>query len=61
MDAYSEAKSMRLLTMYSRLLDGKSLKKRELAEEFGIAERPAGHGVPAHFLCGGNAGAGAAL
>ena len=39
MDAYSEAKSMRLLTMYSRLLDGKSLKKRELAEEFGIAER----------------------
>ena len=39
MDAYSAAKSMRLLTMYSRLLDGKSLKKRELAEEFGIAER----------------------
>ena len=39
MDAYSEAKSMRLLTMYSRLLDGKILRKRELADEFGIAAR----------------------
>lgn len=39
MDAYTEAKSMRLLCMYSRLLDGKTLRKRELAEEFGIALR----------------------
>ena len=39
MDACSEAKSMRLLTMYSRLLDGKILRKRELADEFGIAAR----------------------
>ena len=39
MDAYTEAKSMRLLSMYSRLLDGKTLRKRELAEEFGIALR----------------------
>lgn len=39
MDSYSEAKSMRLLTMYGRLLDGKILKKRELAEEFGITQR----------------------
>lgn len=39
MDAYTEAKSMRLLTMYSHLLDGKILKKRELADEFGITER----------------------
>ena len=39
MDAYTEAKSMRLLSMYSRLLDGKILRKRELAEEFGIALR----------------------
>jgi len=39
MDAYSEAKSMRLLTMYSRLMDGKILRKRELADEFSIAQR----------------------
>jgi len=38
-DSYSEAKSMRLLTMYSRLLDGKLLKKTELAQEFGITSR----------------------
>lgn len=38
-DSYSEAKSMRLLTMYSRLSDGKLLRKSELAQEFGITNR----------------------
>lgn len=38
-DSYSEAKSMRLLTMYNRLLDGKLLRKSELAQEFGITNR----------------------
>lgn len=39
MDTSAEAKSMRLLAMYVRLLDGKILKKAELAEEFGITQR----------------------
>lgn len=39
MDSYAEAKSMRLLTMYGRLLDGRILRKAELAQEFGITNR----------------------
>lgn len=39
LDVISEAKSMRLLTMYGRLLDGKILRKKELAQEFGITQR----------------------
>ena len=39
MDSYTEAKSMRLLTIYNRLLDGKIVKKLELAQEFGITQR----------------------
>lgn len=30
---------MCLLTTYSRLMDGKILRKRELADEFGITQR----------------------
>ena len=39
MDSYAEAKSMRLLTMYGRLMDGRILRKTELAQEFGITNR----------------------
>jgi len=39
MDSYTEAKSMRLLAIYNRLLDGKIVKKLELAQEFGITQR----------------------
>lgn len=39
MDSSSEQKSMRLLTMYGRLLDGKTIRKKDLAVEFGITER----------------------
>lgn len=39
MDMTAEAKSMRLLTIYTRLLDGQILKKSDLAHEFGIAQR----------------------
>lgn len=39
MDMTAEAKSMRLLTIYTRLLDGQTVKKSELAHEFGITQR----------------------
>lgn len=39
MDSYAEAKSIRLLTMYGRLTDGRILRKAELAQEFGITSR----------------------
>ena len=35
----SEAKSMRLLTIYARLLDGEILNKSKLADEFGVTNR----------------------
>jgi predicted DNA-binding transcriptional regulator YafY len=35
----SGEKALRLLTMYSRLVDGKLLKKEELSIEFGITQR----------------------
>lgn len=38
-NSLAEAKSMRLLTMYGRLMDGKVIKKKELAAEFGITQR----------------------
>lgn len=37
--SWSEDKSQRLLTMYGRLLDGKIIRKKDLAEEFGITQR----------------------
>lgn len=39
MDMWAEAKSMRLLTMYSRLMDGKIIRKKDLAAEFGVTQR----------------------
>lgn len=39
MDILAEAKSMRILTIYARLLDGKILKKSNLADEFGVTTR----------------------
>lgn len=39
MDMTAEAKSMRLLTIYTRLSDGQTVKKSELAQEFGISQR----------------------
>lgn len=36
---FAEAKSIRLLAMYGRLLDGKILRKKELADEFGVTQR----------------------
>ena len=39
MDMTAEAKSMRLLTIYTRLSDGQTVKKSELAREFGITQR----------------------
>ena len=39
MDMTAEAKSMRLLTIYTRLSDGQTLNKSELAREFGITQR----------------------
>lgn len=39
MDMTAEAKSMRLLTIYTRLSDGQTVKKSELAQEFGITQR----------------------
>ncbi len=39
MDMTAEAKSMRLLAIYTRLFDGQTLKKSELAQEFGITQR----------------------
>lgn len=38
-NSWAEAKSMRLLTIYGRLMDGKILKKKDLAAEFGITQR----------------------
>ena len=37
--SWSEDKPQRLLTMYGRLLDGKIIRKKDLAEEFGITQR----------------------
>lgn len=37
--SWSEDKSQRLLTMYGRLLDGKIIRKKDLAEEFCITQR----------------------
>jgi len=39
MDTWAEAKSMRLLAMYSRLMDGKIIRKKDLAAEFGVTQR----------------------
>jgi len=39
MDMTAEAKSMRLLTIYTRLSDGQTVKKSELARELGITQR----------------------
>lgn len=39
MDMTSEVKSMRLLTIYTRLSNGQIAKKSELAREFGITQR----------------------
>lgn len=39
MDMWAEAKSMRLLAMYSRLIDGKTIRKKDLAVEFGVTQR----------------------
>ena len=38
-NSLAEAKSMRLLTMYGRLMDGRIIKKKDLAAEFGITQR----------------------
>lgn len=38
-DISAEAKSMRILTIYARLLDGKILNKSNLADEFGVTTR----------------------
>lgn len=38
-NSWAEAKSMRLLAMYGRLLDGRIIKKKDLAVEFGVTER----------------------
>ena len=35
----TEAKSMRLLALYSRLLNGETIKKQELVDEFGVTQR----------------------
>ena len=37
--SWAEAKSMRLLTMYGRLMDGKTIRKKDLADEFGVTQR----------------------
>lgn len=39
MDTRAEAKSMRLLAMYGRLMDGKVIRKKDLAAEFGVTQR----------------------
>lgn len=39
METISEAKSARLLTIYARLLSGRTLRKAELAAEFGVTQR----------------------
>lgn len=39
METISEAKSARLLTIYARLLSGRTLQKAELAAEFGVTQR----------------------
>lgn len=39
MGSYSEDKSIRLLTMYGRLMDGRILNKADLAQEFCITNR----------------------
>lgn len=36
---WAEAKSMRLLAMYGHLMDGKTLRKKDLAAEFGVTQR----------------------
>lgn len=38
-NSLTEAKSMRLLTMHGRLMDGRIIKKKDLATEFGITQR----------------------
>ncbi len=37
--SWAEAKSMRVLTMYGRLMDGEVIRKRDLADEFGVTPR----------------------
>lgn len=39
MDKTSEAKSVRVLAIYSRLLSGQTLRKTALAQEYGVTER----------------------
>lgn len=38
-NSWAEAKSMRLLAMYGRLMDGKTIRKKDLAAEFGVTQR----------------------
>lgn len=38
-NSWAEAKSMRILAMYGRLMDGKTIRKKDLAAEFGITQR----------------------
>lgn len=38
-NSLAEAKSMRLLTIYGRLMDGRIIKKKDLSAEFGITQR----------------------
>ena len=39
MDSIAEIKTMRLLAMYDRLINGRVLRKLELAQEFGVTQR----------------------
>ena len=39
MEEFSELKSARLLSIYARLLNGRVLKKTDLAQEFGVTAR----------------------
>lgn len=39
MEEFSELKSARLLSIYTRLLNGRVLKKALLAQEFGVTSR----------------------
>ena len=40
MEEFSELKSARLLSIYARLLNGRVLKKTDLAQEFGVMSIP---------------------
>lgn len=38
-NSWAEAKSMRILAMYGRLMDGKTIRKKDIAAEFGVTQR----------------------